>query len=125
MTCQEAQRMIPRYIKKELTRQETDDFLTHVMSCKECYDELEIYYTIDAALRELDGDTEDIQPLKEAIEISMKESRTQMRATKMRWDVYYASSTVVFWTVLAAVIADLYRIYVFAMANGWLELLHP
>ena len=27
--------------------------------------------------------------------------------------------------VLAAVIAELYRIYVFAMANGWLELLHP
>ena len=61
MDCHEAQKMITRYIRGELNRTETDEFLDHVMNCKECYDELEIYYTIDMGLKELDG----VEPLFE------------------------------------------------------------
>ena len=118
MTCQEAQRLISRYIKKELSRAETDAFLEHVMSCPECYQELEIYYTIDAGLRELDGERQPIRTLKETIEQSMKESRTELSRNKLRQDIFYGSSTVVFWAVATAVVMELIHLHKLLAAAG-------
>lgn len=54
MTCQEAQRMVTPYINDELTGDELEAFLDHVDGCKNCQEELEIYFMVDVGLKQLD-----------------------------------------------------------------------
>ena len=46
MKCEEALTKIEAYINHTLNRRELEEFLEHVTSCQECYDELETYYII-------------------------------------------------------------------------------
>ena len=50
MNCRETQQMIDRYLKNNLEESELQAFLDHVRECPSCYEELEIYYTIEYAL---------------------------------------------------------------------------
>ena len=58
MTCKEVEQMIMPYINDELTDKQLGPFLEHINACKNCYEELEIYYTIYAGLSQLDGENE-------------------------------------------------------------------
>ena len=51
MKCEEALTKIEAYIDHTLSGRELEEFLEHVKSCRECYDELETYYrtTVDFA----------------------------------------------------------------------------
>lgn len=76
MDCKEAQQKIIPYINGELSARELEDFLWHIRNCRECYDELEIYYILYAGLSNLDGKDErfDFQNmLKEALENSERQ----------------------------------------------------
>ena len=53
MTCKEAEQMVMPYINDELTDKELEAFLDHVYSCKSCYEELEIFFTVYVALQKL------------------------------------------------------------------------
>lgn len=55
MTCREAEGMVMPYINGELTMEEQERFLNHVIDCEDCSDELEIYYTIQVGLEQLDN----------------------------------------------------------------------
>lgn len=73
MTCQEAERMVTPYINNELTGVETEAFLGHLESCKQCQEELEIYFMVDVGIKELDEDSGAVDiagALKEKIEDS-------------------------------------------------------
>ena len=118
MECRTAQRMIPRYIQGDLKGSELNDFLDHVMNCQECYDELEVYYTIDAGLKELDGADGQVDTLKATIDRAMKESRDTERRLIFHQHFFYASSTVVFWFLLAAVIVQLRLLLEYAVQAG-------
>ena len=54
MKCHDAQRMIQGFIEKRLTDEQLEAFLEHIASCRDCYDELEVYYMITTGLLELD-----------------------------------------------------------------------
>ncbi|MEG0812745.1 MAG: zf-HC2 domain-containing protein [Clostridium sp.] len=54
MTCQEAERMVTPYINDELTGDEIETFLNHLEECKDCQEELEIYFMVDVGLKQLD-----------------------------------------------------------------------
>lgn len=54
MNCNEACRLIPSYVKKELPDRELEEFLRHVEHCSDCMDELDTYYTVYQALDLLD-----------------------------------------------------------------------
>ena len=54
MNCLKAQTCITAYIDGTLSKDEVEDFLLHVKSCKNCREELEIYYTLIEATRQLD-----------------------------------------------------------------------
>ncbi|KAB1439940.1 zf-HC2 domain-containing protein [Candidatus Galacturonibacter soehngenii] len=54
MECKEVQKLITKYIAKDMNDKELEHFLNHIENCKECYEELEINYTIYAALMQLD-----------------------------------------------------------------------
>lgn len=54
MTCQEAEQMVTPYINDELTGDEMEEFLDHIETCKNCREELEIYFMVDVGLKQLD-----------------------------------------------------------------------
>lgn len=56
MDCKEVQKLVTKYIDKDMTEKELAMFLEHIEHCKECYEELEINYTIYLALMQLDDD---------------------------------------------------------------------
>ena len=51
MKCHDVQRMIQGFIEKRLTDEQLEAFLEHIASCRDCYDELEVYYMITTGLR--------------------------------------------------------------------------
>lgn len=46
MKCSETQQLVKLYIEKQLSDREMEQFLEHVEHCPECYEELEIYFSI-------------------------------------------------------------------------------
>ena len=60
MNCKEAQRLLVPYINGELDGKKEDEFVRHIRHCKECYEELEVYSTVFAGIRQLDGAEEEI-----------------------------------------------------------------
>ena len=61
MTCKEAESLVMPYIKNELTDEELFEFLEHIEHCPECREELEIYFTVDVGIRQLDSETGNVQ----------------------------------------------------------------
>lgn len=60
MNCKEAQRLLVPYINGTLEEKEEGAFVRHVRRCPECYEELEVYSTVFAGIRQLDGGEEEI-----------------------------------------------------------------
>lgn len=58
MKCEEALTKIEAYIDHTLSGRELEEFLEHVKSCRECYDELETYYIISVGMRYLEENLE-------------------------------------------------------------------
>ncbi|HKL80230.1 MAG TPA: zf-HC2 domain-containing protein [Mobilitalea sp.] len=56
MTCLRAQSLITPFINDELDIKELEEFTEHIRSCSECMEELEVYYTLLTAMRQLDED---------------------------------------------------------------------
>ena len=46
MNCQNAQSMVLNFINNKLDKEETKEFIEHIRSCKDCWEELEIYYVM-------------------------------------------------------------------------------
>lgn len=56
MECIEVQRQITDFINKKLDRETTEEFLRHIEQCKECKEELEIYYIFFVGIKQLNED---------------------------------------------------------------------
>lgn len=54
MNCQNAQSMVLNFINNKLDKEETRAFIEHVRECKDCWEELEIYYVMLVGLKQLD-----------------------------------------------------------------------
>lgn len=54
MDCLAAQTNITSYVEGELKEEELKEFLLHMEKCDSCREELEIYYTLMEATRQLD-----------------------------------------------------------------------
>ena len=69
MNCQTAESMVNRYIEHDLSVDELENFLEHVENCPSCYDELETYFIVHAAMQQLDEKQEDtVLDFKELLE---------------------------------------------------------
>ena len=84
MKCIEAQKLVKPYLEKELSDKQLEQFLDHVENCRECYDELEIYFFIyetlgGAALEESEAEEYDF---KEKLKKDIKNSRRYLRVRK-------------------------------------------
>lgn len=90
MDCKRAQSMVTPYIREQLNEKETEQFLEHISHCGECYEELEIYFTVYDTLARLEQE-EGCQAYdaKAALEERLAESRFHVWKTKVLRFVRY------------------------------------
>ena len=85
MNCQTAESMVNRYIEHDLSVNELEDFLDHVENCPSCYDELETYFIVHAAMRQLDEESGDSSlDLRELLEDDIRRSKHYILTMKFR-----------------------------------------
>ncbi len=77
MTCKEMQSLIPEYIHHNISDENLKQFVNHVKICDTCYDDLEITYIVEKALKGLDDDNTIIYNVKDALknDLAVSENR--------------------------------------------------
>ncbi len=107
MTCIKAQSLITVYINDELEIDELEEFTGHIQSCEECKEELEVYYALLTAMRQLDEDknlSNDFnQELKEKLE------RSQERIIHLRFNYYRKKGVLLLIIIIFAAFFSLYH----------------
>lgn len=78
MDCKETQRLLVSYINGELDAGEESEFVRHIRRCPECYEELGVYATVFAGVRQLDGGEEEID-YRTLVEDSLENSEEDVR----------------------------------------------
>lgn len=58
MDCKRAQELITPFINGQLDTEEAEAFLEHMESCKECREEMEVFYSLVTAMKQLDDGTD-------------------------------------------------------------------
>ncbi len=77
---------------EKLNDKDLEDFLEHVDSCEECYEELEIYYTVHYTIARLDEDEADqVYNVKKALQNRLEESRFYIWRTKVSGSTAWGS----------------------------------
>ena len=80
MNCQTAESMVNRYIEHDLSVDELENFLEHVENCPSCYDELETYFIVHAAMQQLDSTLD----LRELLEEDIRRSKHYILKMRFR-----------------------------------------
>lgn len=92
LTCKQAEKMVMPFIDYQLSEQELEDFLIHVETCPSCKEELEIYYTVSAGLKQLDSGT-GAYDIAGALEDTLDMAWMKVRTMKLRKVICYAVNT--------------------------------
>jgi len=82
MTCLEAQSNIMAFIDKKLADEAASDFVRHMRYCKNCREELEIYYTLLVGMRQLDTGEELSHDFKRDLESDLNRVDHKMKQKK-------------------------------------------
>lgn len=107
MTCREAERLVMPYINGSITEEELEAFLAHIDGCEECREELEIYFTVDVGIRQLDEGTGSYN-IKGALETALELSRQRIHTLHLLQTARYAINTLCFWSVVVVFILQLH-----------------
>lgn len=99
VTCREAERLVMPYINGSITDEELREFLKHIEGCEDCREELEIYFTVDVGIRQLDQGTGTYN-IKGALETALELSRQRIHTLDLLETARYAVNTLCFWSVL-------------------------
>ena len=103
MTCLEAQSNIMAFIEKKLPDDVIPDFVKHMRYCRNCREELEIYFTVDVGIRQLDQETGTYN-IKGALETALELSRQRVHTLGILETARYAVNTLCFWAVLVVLV---------------------
>ncbi len=77
MNCNEAEKLIPDFLKDNLDNQETIAFLEHVNQCASCREELTIQFLVSTGLKRLEDDGD--FNLQEELNGKLREAGRQVR----------------------------------------------
>lgn len=55
MDCKEIEKLIPKFIKKQCSKQEEEKLIEHVKTCTECKEELTIQFLLEEGLNRLEA----------------------------------------------------------------------
>lgn len=84
MRCDAIERMVNRYIDHSLTLEELEGFLNHIEGCSSCYEELETYFIVHAAMDQLDSDSSELAfDLRQLLKQDIKKQRAYVRKKKI------------------------------------------
>ena len=106
MTCREAERLVTPYIQDKLSGDELEAFLEHLEHCRNCQEELEIYFMVDVGLKQLDtgsGTFDIMGALQKRIAESYARVRRMWRFRKMEYAVNTLGVMAVLVTVMLQV----------------------
>ena len=98
MTCREAERLVMPYINGSITDEELKAFVEHIDHCPDCREELEIYFTVDVGIRQLDEESGTYN-IKGALENALDVSRQRIHTLNLLQNAIYAVNTLCFWSV--------------------------
>lgn len=80
MDCKEARSLVMPFIREEIPEEKLEPFLKHIAKCKDCYEELEIYYTVHAGIQGLDQDQFATYDLSGALRTELEEAQERVRS---------------------------------------------
>ena len=102
MTCKEFEKMIPDFLNRKLDFLTLEQFIGHMESCKECYEELTIQFLVtEGMLRLEEGDAFDMQA---ELDERLEEARNHMKFHTMFLYVGAALETLVIALIVAFII---------------------
>ena len=78
----------------------------HIDTCEDCREELEIYFTVDVGIRQLDEGTGTYN-IKGALETALEISRQRIHTLYLLQTARYAVNTLCFWAVVVVLILQL------------------
>jgi len=81
-----AQSLITPFINDKLNLKELEEFIDHVLSCPECREELEVYYALLTAMKQLDEDKSLSNDYN--MELSSKLERAQDKIIHVKFTYY-------------------------------------
>ncbi len=100
MNCIKAQSMITPFINNKLSVKELEEFLDHVDSCPNCREELEVYYALLTAMKQLDEDKNVSGDFEH--ELAHKLEKAHERIIHVKY-TYYRKKTVLIFTMICLV----------------------
>lgn len=92
MTCREAEGLVMPYINDRISDEDLEEFLAHIKHCTSCKEELEIYFTVDVGIRQLDSGIGTFN-IKGELEQTLVSSAIRVKNSKIRLIVRYGVST--------------------------------
>lgn len=101
MTCLNTQSLITAFINDELEIDELEEFIEHVRSCEECSEELEVYYALLTAMKELDEDRNLSNNYRQ--ELNDKLDRAEERILQLKYNYYRKKGVLVIIMLLLAI----------------------
>ncbi|MCI9148634.1 MAG: zf-HC2 domain-containing protein [Hungatella sp.] len=111
MTCKEAENLVMPYIRHELDMGQVEEFLEHIDQCGDCREELEIYYTVEVGIRQLDSDTDtDRYNIKGDMETDIIASRQAIYKLRLITILHYAADTLMVMSLVVMLIMQ-FRIW--------------
>lgn len=118
MKCHDLQLLIPGFIDDNLTEQQLEEFLNHIETCQECYDELEVCYMTTAGLMQLDEDHSGTLDLKKNLR-NLIISRQQELITRRRARIgakYFKSIA-----SICIILVCIFTLYIFFIGDGKIQ----
>ncbi len=100
MTCIKTQSMITPFINNKLSIKEMEAFLDHISSCPKCREELEFYYVLLTAMKQLDEDrnlSDDYE-----LELSQKLESAQEKVIHAKYTYYRKKAILILIMILLA-----------------------
>ncbi len=94
MTCREAESLVIPFIHDELDDETAADFLEHIDGCADCREELEIYYTVEAGIRQLDENIGSSN-IKGDMEEDLQNCRQHLYHVRLLHMARYAADTLI------------------------------
>ena len=83
MKCEETLSKIDSFINNTLPVREMEDFLEHIESCPECYDELETYYTITVGMKYLEEEKLESYNIPKMLKEDLKQKEDFLRRRRL------------------------------------------
>ncbi len=109
MNCKEAMKCVRPYLDRTLEPRQEEEFLEHIRGCRECYEELELTFTLEHS-----GQQEEdlsIADMRGALEDDMERREDGVKMFYRLMTGRYALATLAFWSVVIA-LAVQFRIWI-------------